>query len=212
MNSQDVQDVITYEQKGVKVIRDEDLTRKLSDPNIEPIIILLRESPLTIKELVEKYNLMAEDPKSEMTIYRYVKDLDREDIVTEVGKRIKKGQSASETLYGRTAKIFWNLPDADDYWKTHNSKKLLEPLRTLVSLYKSDEKINSNNLSNLLALTSKTSSVEMANFFDQNDDEVTKALSGLSFKEVNKIFDVLSTLILLIHRDDFAKDIEKCGC
>ncbi len=90
MSSQEIQDVITYAQQGVKVLEDEEVIKKLFDKNMEPIIIVLREGPLTIKELVEKYNEIAEENKSEMTIYRYVKDLDQDGIVTEVGKRIKK--------------------------------------------------------------------------------------------------------------------------
>lgn len=206
------QDVITRPQIGVKVIRDEAVISKLSDKNMEPIIIVLREGPLTIKELVEKYNQIAEEPKSEMTIYRYVKELDKVDIVKEVGKRIKTGQSASETLYGRTAKIFWNLKDKEDYWKSEASNQTLDTLRGLLLLYKKNTTINSEDLGALLNKIYKTSSEEMGAFFEENDDAIDKIISGFTFKEVDKVFDILGILILIMKSTNFSDELEKCGC
>lgn len=212
MSADKPQDVITRPQIGVKVIRDEAVISKLFDKNMEPIIIVLREGPLTIKELVEKYNQIAEEPKSEMTIYRYVKELDKVDIVKEVGKRIKTGQSASETLYGRTAKIFWNLKDKEDYWKSEASNQTLDTLRGLLLLYKKNTKINSKDLGALMNKIYKTSSEEMGAFFEENDDAIDKIISGFTFKEVDKVFDIFGILILIMKSTDFSDELEKCGC
>ena len=212
MNSDEPQDVITRPQIGFKVIRDQAVISKLFDKNLEPIIIVLREGPLTIKELVDKYNEIAEESKSEMTIYRYVKELDKIDIVKEVGKRIKTGQSASETLYGRTAKIFWNLKDKEDYWKSEDSKQTVDTIRDLLLLYKENTTINSEDLGALLNKIYKKSSEEMAAFFEKNDDAIDKMISGLTFKEIDKIFDIFGTLILIMKSTDFSEDLEKCGC
>lgn len=215
MNSKDpkdYQDVLTFKQQEVRVLKDVEIINKLYDPTLEPIIIVLRSGPLTIKELVKEYNKIAEEPKSEMTIYRYIKDLDKLGIVTEIGKRIKKGQSATETLYGRTAKIFWNLPDEEDYWKLDKSKKYLEPLLQLMSLYKGGSKISNNNLRDLLSLTHKITTEEVAEFLDQNNEAISGIFSGLSFKDVDKIITYFSNLILLMKKDSFTKELEKCGC
>ena len=212
MNIDEPQDVITRPQIGVKVVRDEVVISKLFDKNMEPIIIVLREGPLTIKELVEEYNQIAEEPKSEMTIYRYVKELDKVDVVKEVGKRIKTGQSASETLYGRTAKIFWNLKDKEDYWKSEASKQTLDTLRGLLILYKENTTITTEDLGVLLNKIYKKSSEELGAFFEENDDAINKIISGFTFKEVDKIFDIFGNLILLMKSKDFSEELEKCGC
>ncbi|MCG3260314.1 MAG: hypothetical protein H7644_11235 [Candidatus Heimdallarchaeota archaeon] len=212
MNSDKTQDVITRPQIGFKVIRDQAVISKLYDKNLEPIIIVLREGPLTIKELVDEYNEIAEESKSEMTIYRYVKELDKIDIVKEVGKRIKTGQSASETLYGRTAKIFWNLKDKEDYWKSEDSKQIVDTIRDILLLYKENTTINSEDIGALLNKIYKKSSEEMAAFFEKNDDAIDKMISGLTFKEIDKIFDIFGTLILIMKSTDFSEDLEKCGC
>lgn len=212
MNSDEPQDVITRPQIGFKVIRDQAVISKLYDKNLEPIIIVLREGPLTIKELVDEYNEIAEESKSEMTIYRYVKELDKIDIVKEVGKRIKTGQSASETLYGRTAKIFWNLKDKEDYWKSEDSKQTVDTIRDILLLYKENTTINSEDIGALLNKIYIKSSEEMAAFFEKNDDAIDKMISGLTFKEIDKIFDIFRTLILIMKSTDFSEDLEKCGC
>ena len=212
MNIDEPQDVITRPQIGVKVVRDEVVISKLFDKNMEPIIIVLREGPLTIKELVEAYNQIAEEPKSEMTIYRYVKELNKIDVVKEVGKRIKTGQSASETLYGRTAKIFWNLKDKGDYWKSEASKQTLDTLRGLLILYKENTTITTEDLGVLLNKIYKKSSEELGAFFEENDDAINKIISGFTFKEVDKIFDIFGNLILLMKSKDFSEELEKCGC
>jgi len=210
MNSDKTQDVITRPQMGVKLINDE-VTSKLFEKNMEPLVVVLREGPLTIKELVEKYNQLAEEPKSEMTIYRYVKELDKIDIVKEVGKRIKTGQSASETLYGRTAKIFWNVTDEEDYWKSEDSKQMLNALRGLLEIYTENTKISTEDLGNLLIKTYKTYSEELGTFFEEKNDAIYKTISGFTFKEVDKIFYFLSKLILIMKSKDFSEELEKCG-
>ena len=212
MNIDEPQDVITRPQIGVKVIREKEVISKLYDKNMEPIIIVLREGPLTIKELVKAYNQIAEESKSEMTIYRYVKELDKIDIVKEVGKRIKTGQSASETLYGRTAKIFWNLKDKEDYWKSEDSKQTIDTIRDLLLLYKENTTINSEDLGALLNEIYKKSSEEIGAFFEKNDDAIDKMISGLTFKEIDKIFDIFGILILLMKSKDFSEELKKCGC
>ena len=208
------QDLITKSQVAVKVIRDQSVIEKLYDENYEPIIVILRDGPLTIKELYKKYNehVGKKEEKSEMTIYRYVKELDKVDIVTEVGKRVKTGQSATQTLYGRTAKLFWNLKDKDDYWNKPKSRKTLEALRELLVIYKDDTNISADNLAALLIKTSKISSEEVAAFFEENNEEVNKIISGFSFKEADKLFDILASIILFINSADFSEELEKCGC
>ena len=204
--------VITREQLGVKVLTDAKIIDMLFDIVYEPIIIVLREGPMTIKTLVDKYNDIAAEPKSEMTIYRYVKELGKHDIVAEVGKIVTTGQSASETLYGRTAKIFWNLTDKEHYWSGDDSKRTLSAIRDLLALYKKDTKITAENLGNLLTKTANKSNQELAAFFETNNAGINEIISGYSFKEVDKIFDYLGNLILLMHIGDFEEELEQCGC
>ena len=210
--SEKTQKVITRSQQAVKVITDKEITDKLYDKNFGPIIVVLREGPMTIKDLVKAYNDIAKEPKSEMTIYRYVKELSKSDIVVEVGKIITMGQSATETLYGRSAKIFWNLADKGDYWTQKKNAHTLEALRKLLALYKKNTSISVENLSKLLGKMSNKASHELAAFFESHDDEINTIISGFSFKEVDLIFEILGNLVVLIHSKDFAKELDDCGC
>jgi len=226
--------IITREQQGVKVIKDQEAIDKLFDKNYEPIIIILRDGPLTIKELHVQYNNyiklqgkqqswdkdeIESRQKSEMTLYRYIKDLGTYDIVSEVGKIITTGQSATETLYGRTAKIFWNLKLKEDYWTSDPSwtpesgpQKMLETLRGLLVLYTKNTKITTENLAVLLTKTANTSSQELATFFEENNDQIGELITGYSFKDIDKVFDILGNLILIMNSAAFEEDLEKCGC
>ena len=62
MSSQDSPDYITKYPDAIKVITDEKLYFSLlEDPSIEPIIVILREGPMTLEELSEKYNEFIEN-------------------------------------------------------------------------------------------------------------------------------------------------------
>ena len=90
MSSKDSPDFITKYPDAIKVITDEKLYFSLLDnPNIEPIIVILREGPLTLEEIVEGYNQyvamkgkekkltkteIEEAQKSETSVYRYIKN------------------------------------------------------------------------------------------------------------------------------------------
>ncbi len=56
------QDFIQKHPKAIKIIEDEKLYfTLLEDPTIEPIIVILREGPMTLEELSEKYNEYTEN-------------------------------------------------------------------------------------------------------------------------------------------------------
>jgi len=52
----------------------------------------------------------------------------------------------------------------------------------------------------------------MGSFLEENNDAIDKIISGFTFKEVDRIFDILSNLILLMNSSDFSEELEKCGC
>ncbi|MFW9852172.1 MAG: hypothetical protein ACFFDS_04485 [Candidatus Thorarchaeota archaeon] len=62
MSSKDSQDFIRAYPDAIKVITDEKLYFSLlDDPTLEPIIVILREGPMTLEELSERYNEYVEN-------------------------------------------------------------------------------------------------------------------------------------------------------
>ena len=50
------QDVITYEQKTVEIVKDREKVEMFYDQGYWPILVILREGPLTVREMTEKSN------------------------------------------------------------------------------------------------------------------------------------------------------------
>lgn len=104
----DSQDVITYTQKIVKVIEDDETTKVIQDENLFPVLKYLQKGPMTIMDLVAFFKKIGEE-KSDKTIYRYLHTLIKAKLVAKAGKRIisiTENELKSETLYMRTAKAF----------------------------------------------------------------------------------------------------------
>ncbi|MFX0065401.1 MAG: hypothetical protein ACFFC7_24790 [Candidatus Hermodarchaeota archaeon] len=125
------QDIITFEPSTIKIL-DFDIWKAYKLPKYVAIIFMLRDGPMTIKEIHQKHHkavtaliqknfsdekkdknqgkkpkpIRIPKPKKENTIYRYVKDLIKADFLTEAGRRVLPNQTSTQLLYSRTAKIF----------------------------------------------------------------------------------------------------------
>ena len=114
-------DAITFTPDRVKIIREKDEIKTLYDPNHGPIIRALRKGPMTVRELEEAYKKEAKtkedlEAKTDKTIYRYLKDLKKANLVVEAGKRVKIGKTATESLFSRTAEAFVVHDIDDEHW------------------------------------------------------------------------------------------------
>src|SRR3989304_4479096 len=121
----------------IKVIKEEATIDLFNDENITKVVAYLRKGPMTLNELMVRF---AEDgdPKSEKTIYRYLKQLKDHQLIDVVGTRTgqdEDGDMRDEKLYGRTAGIFyWHDEDIicckeyPDKEKAETMEKVLEIL------------------------------------------------------------------------------------
>ncbi|MHA1948930.1 MAG: winged helix-turn-helix domain-containing protein [Candidatus Thorarchaeota archaeon] len=105
------QDVLHFTPPPVLIVNTPQAMRLLEDPDYYIIIEILRKRPMTIREIEDAYSVRAADyetvgTKSYNTIYRYLKTLEKENLVIPAGKRVEFGKTASETLFSRTAKLF----------------------------------------------------------------------------------------------------------
>ncbi|MFW9993965.1 MAG: hypothetical protein ACFFD4_18115 [Candidatus Odinarchaeota archaeon] len=126
------QDVITYKQAIIQLVGVEDWEKFLAKEKYNAITFMLREKPMTIKEIADNHlsalikaveqkkkeyeaknvEFKASIPKTaytENTIYRYVKDLVKAGFLIEAGRRIIPNQTSTQLLYARTAKAFYTL-------------------------------------------------------------------------------------------------------
>lgn len=105
-----VQDVKTYDQKLFLIIDKKERSAILQDNNYRILIDSIRYKPRTVEEILEHYEDNS-NPKSLMTVYRYLRKLIKEDLVVEAGKRIltfEDNRNKTLTLFSSSAKIFYD--------------------------------------------------------------------------------------------------------
>jgi len=111
INSVESEDKIWDEPETVMFITDPEQIDKINSNDHYPIIAYLRHGYHTVKEITDAYPLFSSNPekskKSDKTIYRYLNELKKINLVKVVGQRVIRGQTATEKIWGRTAKIFY---------------------------------------------------------------------------------------------------------
>lgn len=110
-NQKKHRDFVDFKPVILKVIDDKETLDVLSDLNYYGVITVLRNGAMTVQEITQSYNKLAVDlynikPKSDKTIYRYLKTLSDKGIVVHAGQRAGEGKKASEKLYMRSARVF----------------------------------------------------------------------------------------------------------
>ncbi|MFX0207192.1 MAG: hypothetical protein ACFFDT_14475 [Candidatus Hodarchaeota archaeon] len=108
----DFQDIIIKESDPVKIVNTDKWVEIIFDSNYFSIIKLLNEGYKTIEEIYCEFN-RKKDVIAKSTLYRHVRFLIEKEFVIKSGRRIKKGQSATENLYGKAGRLF--LPE--NPWK-----------------------------------------------------------------------------------------------
>ncbi len=221
------QNFIDYEPEAIKIVRDEEVYKVLFDPVYEPILVVLRDGPMTIDEIAIRYNEYVEiqgrvsnldsdaiekSKKSCMTVYRYLKDLEKENIrlVTQAGRRIEKGKTTTKALYSRTARLFYPILKSVDYRDDETSNKFVDVQASLLQLYMKNTKISKHLLKKLLKKMDTDASEAGAKVFEENNEAVTELIKDLTFKEFDKHLTQLSFLIMLFESEKYLEDFKKC--
>ena len=132
------QDIITYQTPPVKIIDDEDVITLFYIPNYYVIIIALRQRPMTVRDLEQAFKDQAKkyggiEPKSDKSIYRYLKTLQEAGLVVPAGQRVVPGKMVNETLFARTGQIFLLFNLKPEWWLTADGKKIAKRIGKLLA-------------------------------------------------------------------------------
>ena len=214
-----------YIQKGIWVIEDRHLLEIIKDDVYNPIIDSLRERPMTIKELTERYNKIIKKralkigiPKaefekmkrSEKSIYRYVNDLIDVNLVTVAGRRVVIDRTASENLYGRTAKVFLMKQEGEDYWNKEEAQPFLEKIAKMLSLVLDKPVPSTKCIANVLNELDNNRMREVFRGLEEKYEEVSEILLDGTIKESNKVLDIVSVLIRIWNSEDYLEKLKNC--
>ncbi len=215
-----------YVQKGVWVVEDKHLLDLLTDSAYSPIINLLRERPLTIKELTKKYNEIVKEKavklnipldafekkmkRSEKSIYRYVNDLIDANLVVVAGRRIIADRTASENLYGRTAKIFLMKNLSDDYWDKEEAQPFLDKIARLLAVVLDKPVPSTKCLAEVLNKLDTNRLRDVYKGLEEKYDVVAEILLDATIKEGNRILDTVGMLMRIWNCDEYLDQLKKC--
>lgn len=219
------QNFIEFEPDALKVIKDEKIYKMLSDPVYEPIIIVLREGPLTVNELTKRYNafvdkrgtdlglspeVLKKEKKSEMTIYRYLKDLKRVNLVIEAGRCIEPGKKSTKAIYSRTARMFYPKLSSSNVKDSEKIDEHIDILSELIIMYKTDQKLSKSCLSALLKKLVLFGDTEATIMFEKYGDEISALTKDQSFSQMGKILTNLGSIILMLNAHLFDEELKLC--
>ncbi len=225
-----LQNVITYSPPFVKIISGEDefeeaikdaktgeektVKRKvydlLNDRKLFPIINVLRSGPLTIKEIREGYNLLVEKPKNEMTIYRYVKLLEKGGLVAKAGRKVDVEKNVTKILYSRTGTVFYTIDSSRKYWETDAGNDLINMVRSILKIYPKFNSVSEECLKDLIIEIFTKVVTEVSTILEETGEKNPELFTETSYVGMSKTIDILQVFVLLANPELYEEDWKKC--
>ncbi|HUT79697.1 MAG TPA: hypothetical protein VMZ29_00730 [Candidatus Bathyarchaeia archaeon] len=223
------QDVISAKEEIIRMVNEDDWAI-IDDSKYYPIIIALRKGPMTVRDLEIEYNKiivknidemdLTKKEKDELkdklkrkskTLYKYLDVLIKHNIVIEAGRRIKKGQTASETLYGRSAKLFINSNKKQLDYTSESSQRMFPILAKILSLELGIPEPNIDCLSNTMLTITNSVDVRFTDVFVKYSELITESLSTSSFDDITNLSHALILVLNFFSGKDFEKSFAKCS-
>jgi len=224
----DYQDVITYKPDAVKIFDEEDWDL-MEDSRYKPIILALRKGPMTVRDLEEEYNKIIEQKIEKMdlekkerntvseklkrkgkTLYKYLDILIKKGLIIEAGKRVKTGQTAAETLYGRTAKLFVLSRKIKTKKPIIMSKEAGEVVCSIISKEKNKTSMDINCFRKIFDKILESNHQATVDYFTKYSHELSEVSPKISFEELNEIAWILDIFHIIKSAARFEKEIESC--
>ncbi len=211
----DVQDVVTYTPDRIKIISDRKIIDIMRDPNHMPIIKALRKGPMTVRELEKAYAKEAKDSeeveaKSDKTIYRYLKVLEKAGVVVPAGQRVVIGKTATETLFSRSAEIFMTLATETDYWDCDEGKDLAKKIAPMLSKVYGDRKIGVTCLTKFMNQLEKEESKQLLTLFEGADEEMVDLITSIDWRYKDKVLGYVSSFSIILNNPELYEKLRSC--
>lgn len=198
------QEVITYRQKPVKIIRDNKTLEYFKDENLMYVIKFLKNGPMSIQDL-EKAFANTGDEKSDKTIYRYLHKLIQAKIVAKAGKRVTSTDEenlASETLYTRTARAFITVMPVDESRDCGLGSEcpVWEASRLLLSQIYGNEgdKVKFAEFANWLDKEKDKIAIDL---FENADEETLEKVANLDWEGINYVLQFVGWFAIISKQD-----------
>ncbi len=217
MSNKQFKDAITYSQPLMKEITDKDTIKLFKDKNLSSVIEFLRthKGPMTVTELEAAFKDIGKK-KSDKTIYRYLKDLEEEDLVIQAGKRVyttDKKKLKTQTLYMRTAKIFFPIVSFEEKLseeEQQQEEKMIEAIGISIGKYMNVKLKSTDCLKEFLKKFSCEGASLPRIILQNAQDEITDLLTGLDWKFIESTVKTINLLTILTDKTGWQKELVNC--
>ncbi|MFX0061698.1 MAG: hypothetical protein ACFFC7_05875 [Candidatus Hermodarchaeota archaeon] len=216
-NGEIIEDIIYYDLPLLKVINENVWKNYFLDEKYGPILKVLMNPPVTVNEIHRQCVSVLEKGKSITSIYLYLKDLIRAQLVKEVGHRVHVDKTFSKRLYSLSAEfILFNNAD-ETVWESDRGTVLSRIIGLIISRHFNDRMPEIPKLTTLLLEiekkftsfreTSFKSILELSNqtYADKNqsiEKNFRKIVTQLNFKDFYTFINNLGIFLGLL-RDPF---------
>jgi hypothetical protein len=209
------QDVTTFTPERIKIVYDKKINEILLDPNHAPIIKALRKGPMTVRELEEAYATAAEknpelEAKSDKTIYRYLKVLEKAELVVPAGQRVVIGKTATETLFSRTADVFITGQSEHEYWSCEAGKDLCDKIASILSKILGDKEADKGCIVKFMNEFDAMGNKYIVNLVEGADDEMLDLITGIDWAYKDKILSYVSIFAIALENPELFEKLRAC--
>lgn len=184
----------------------------LRSPNYYPIVKVLRKGPMTVRDLEKAYQEEAEkteshEPKSDKTIYRYLKTLEKAGLVTHAGQRMNIGKTVTETLFSRTAKVFLTLDEEPNWWKSKAGKDVAGRIGKILAYLLNSPEPPISEIQNLLVQYQHTKESEQERLMTNAPEEILKLITVGDINQLNKVNDFVQIFVTFVKRPSLFRNL-----
>jgi len=209
------QDVLAYKPTLIKIIRNKETAKILKDTCYYPIIKILRKGPMTVRELEEAYSQEAVKsesykPKSDKTIYRYLKTLERADLVVPAGQRVVIGKTATETLFSRTARVFAVHGKKPAWWKSEKGEQSARWIGILLGRLYNNQKPSIKCIQELIVQFETAREAELKKILATTDEEILESITAIEWDEMETTLDYIGLFNLFLSQPDLLERLRRC--
>ena len=209
------EDIIRYEPEPLVFVADEQANNLLWDLSQNPIIRILRQGPMTAREIEAEYNKIAEssdlvEKKSDTTIYRYLKALEKASLVAQAGRRVYFGKTATEILYCRTARVFLNRNLPPSYWNSDRGKRFFERVFSGLSKVYDGHKPIKKALREFIPRFEKAKDDKVPVLLEKIESKDLEVILDGDMWEIEQTFAFVRIFGLLLNQPGILEDLRKC--
>ncbi|MFX1283172.1 MAG: hypothetical protein ACFFB5_05930 [Promethearchaeota archaeon] len=219
MSNKQFKDAITFSQPLMKEITDNDSIKLFKDKNLSSVIEFLRthKGPMTVTELENAFKNTGKK-KSDKTIYRYLKTLEEANLVIQAGKRVfktDKKKLKTQTLYMRTAKIFFPIMDLEEKEELseeeqQQEEKMIEAIGISIGKYMNVKLISTDCLKEFLKKFYREGASLPRTIIQNASDEITDLLTDLDWKFIESAVKTINFLVILSDKTNWQIELANC--